>query len=73
VKGAAIDVGHAGIEAGLESAANRIDIARACGGKDALVGRSRVDPVDMGLELPPAREPIVVRDRELSAASLASG
>src|SRR5205814_131426 len=50
VDGAAVIVGEAWIESALEGAANGLDIARAGSGEHPLAG----DPVDMGLERPPA-------------------
>src|SRR5262245_7893988 len=71
VDGAAVVVGRAGIEAGVEGAANRLDIARAGGVEDALALAShRIELVDMRLELTPTGEAIFARERELDGSEL---
>ena len=71
VHAAAVIVGRAGIEAGLEGAADRLDIAGAGGVEDRFAVRfRRRHPVDMRLELPPAGEAIVARDGELRDGEL---
>ncbi len=69
--GPALRVGQAGIEAGLDGAANRIDVAGG-GCRKHLVAQGTIDAraVDMRLELPPAGKAVVARKRELGRGEL---
>ena len=73
VNGAAVLIGRARIESGLEGAADRLDVACAGGAKDLPVLRpTAIESVDMGLECTPALEAVVSRDVELSVMELCS-
>jgi hypothetical protein len=66
VDGAAVVVGRAGVEAGVEGAANRLDIAGAGGVEHALaLATHRIELIDMRLELTPTGEAVFAREREL--------
>jgi hypothetical protein len=71
VNGAAVVVGGVGVEARLEGATNRLDIAGARGVEDMLALASRrIELVDMRLELTPTGEAIFARERELGGGEL---
>jgi len=69
VDGPARRVGRAGVEAAIERAPDRVDVARARGGEDALA----ILLVDRGLEPPPAGEAVLARDRQLGRGKPGAG
>jgi hypothetical protein len=71
VNGAPVGIGRAGVEAGLESAANRFDIAHARRVENAFAfALRRIAAVNMRLELPPAGEAVFARQSELDSGEL---
>ena len=71
VNGAPVGISRAGVEAGRESAANRVDIARAGRVKNTFAFELRgIAAVNVRFELPPTGEAIFARQRQLDSGEL---
>jgi hypothetical protein len=71
VNGAPVGIGRAGVEAGRESAANRVDIARAGRVENTFAFELRgIAAVNVRFELPPTGEAVFARQRQLDSGEL---
>ena len=71
VNGAPVGIGRAGVEAGRESAANRVDIARAGRVENTFAFELRgIAAVNVRFELPTTGEAVFARQRQLDSGEL---